>query len=160
MNTEPQDWQEPHSPTEEALIHNTDGPRTTRQYVRRRVSESRMWGCLNAQQQEYAERLRAGYEINIKGVGSKTQTYEQSSRGIGEISEGQAALQTEYRAWVQNCQDYGIDTAPVVLILFEGWSQNDTDAEFGRRKGWAKGVVIDALDIPCRGLQRRRHTRY
>lgn len=149
MNTEPLDIQESHSPTEEVLIHETDGKRTTRQYVRVRTDQAWM-NNLDPHQRQIADTLQQGWMIMSSGLGAKSQKFARSSPGRSpdDLTTTQANAYLYYSAWrnrIKSRKD--IDTGPIWDLLFYGRGMREVEKMYRKRNGSLMAVVIEALEV-------------
>ena len=148
MNIDPIDHQERHSPTERVLIHETDGARTTRQYVRIRTDQAWM-NNLDPQQRMTADILKAGWIIMAAGLGAKVQQFDRSppSRS-GGLTRAQEHAYLEYSAWRQRLKRYpDIDTGPIWDLLFYGHGMRAVERMYRKRNGSMMDSVKEALEV-------------
>lgn len=148
MNTDPHQWQERHSPTEEALVYETDGKRTTRQYVR--IRSDQMWlNNLDPHQRELADTLKQGWMIMASGLGAKSQQFARSSPGrSGDLTKAQVNAYLDYSSWRRRIKlRKEIDTGPIWDLLFYGHGMRAVEKMYRKRNGSLMAVVIEALEV-------------
>lgn len=148
MNIDPIDHQERHSPTEQVLIHETDGARTTRQYVRRRTN-ARFWNQLDAQRQARAAELYTGFVVLTRGLGMVVSQMGAEGRSSRLTNDERRSAADDYLDWVQDCQRAGLTNLhlrAVALVLFRGMSPTEAANECRKRRDWVKRAVWNALD--------------
>ena len=148
MNIDPIDWAEKHSPTEKVLIHETDGKRTTRQYVRRRKRDADLLDRLDEHLRDKAERLRLGWMVNGGTLGYKTQNYlRESSAGRVSLTETQAQAWGDYKDWLKRCRRQRVNIGPVWDVWFFGDGIRRTERRYRVRNGTLIKMIGEALEV-------------
>lgn len=141
------DFQEYHSPTviDEIMIKYPDAARPVRERARRRASDARLWGSLDALEQRAAEDITRGYNLITNGVGVKCQTFEKVY-GRGDPDKDVRTMQ-DYHKWGRKCIAHGLSVNAVLNVLVEGRSCSEVDRQMLRRNGFSKENLNDALSI-------------
>lgn len=164
-NTPPEAWQERHSPTEavEVVIqHKVELGRNdkgrlvskrvtqTREVCRRRLTDARLWGSLSEEQQQAATLIEAGFQITTRGLGAKIQSFERGDRGVPSGNDRSASVMADYIAWARQAVRDRVDHAAIILVLVEGMSLAAVDSARRRRNGFARGHLVEGLNLYCK----------
>ena len=147
--TEPDDWQERHSPTE-AVEVRIDQKRTKQTAIRRKM-DARMWDAMTLAEERAAECILAAVLIRTGEVGVKVQRFDKSPPGpdcaASDRADRQADLLQRYDRWVEDARLEGLSPSDVIQIIVHGQSCGQQDRERRQRNGTAKAHLIQALAL-------------
>jgi len=115
---QPADYQEKHDPTEsvQVVLSHTTGMKIddrgehavrvirTIEQGRQRIVDARLASSLGGDRLDAMEEIYAGFCALISGLGMKPASVERASKSNGGISDGQAALASDYNRWIE-CVD-------------------------------------------------------
>lgn len=96
-----------------------------------------------------AERIKMAYRVITGDVDTRCaslETFIDKSRSLGVIeSEYQIAVQQDYKQWHVKCAEKHIHVDPIIRVLTQPVSLDETDAHFQKRKGYTANVTIQGL---------------
>jgi len=109
---------------------------------------------LNDQQIWAFQRIRRAVHIITRGthlrVSCLNDVAVQTSRFSGQEpneSDFEIALKTHYSHWIDRMTQTRQRAGPVLDIIIDEMSLNAVDRKWGKRKGWAKDRIQQALDL-------------
>lgn len=152
--SEPEDWQENHSPTEPIMVRITAERRT--ELTRIRISEARLWERLTGFQQHAAGLLEAGFRLVVDGNTVRAASYERLGHQHRNLTDRDEKLRSDYLGWVAEMQRLHQLVDPVLDVIVFGKSCREVDRDRGRRKGWAADCVKGALWLYVKLWMRRK----
>jgi hypothetical protein len=188
---EPIDWQDKHDPSEKIMVTHSIGTKIVedgnRGHVvvdvkrheqgRQRIVDARLATSLGGDRLDAMEEIYAGFSALISGLGMKPASVERASKSNGGISDGQAALATDYNRWIEYVdnalfldQDRDINRHGKPMTFGKGKGANrwtlerlspeaatsiichgktvcDVSAERGKRKEWVRDNLKQAVDV-------------
>ena len=143
---EPADHQEAHSPTVAVIGH--DG----KPLYKMREIDQRLFANLTTEQCDAIYRIRGGIELRCGQTSIRVSNYEGR---IGKSTNDDHAihlvmLERRFAEWVYSCKAAGLDAGAAIDVIYHGVSLNAVDAAKRKRKGWARGNLLAALNLYCR----------
>ena len=153
-----------------APADTSSGP--TEQTLRRRKPDwldlMRRAGTLDDAAFEAAVALRRGFEVLTAGAAIARWDYGNlpNQRSTGEWEpEYRRRYEERFNIWADLMDEEGLPVGLVLDIVVEGMSCRETDSKWRKRKGTAREILRQGLDLYCvaarshsRGLRRGRHT--
>ena len=150
-DSEPEDWQERHSPTEPVMVKIS--AQRQMQAATRRKQDARMWAAMKPEHERAAEAIAAAVLIRTGQVGYKTQDLERLLGRSAEDPEGsravwQTTLVQRYDDWIHTARLDGWTYEPsdVAQILVHGQSCAQQDTERRQRHGKALENLLEGLE--------------
>lgn len=132
---------------QEIKMKTAEGRIVTRERVRRKALDARLWGSMSGSEQSAAERIASAFKLITSGLGAKGQVFEKT---YGRGSEDFAIeLLNDYSSWIQQCKRAGIDVNMVLEIVVVGRSLSEVDRLFRQRKHTARANLFEGLEAFC-----------
>ena len=150
--TEPQAWQELHSPTE-AVMGQISADRMGFLHRRRKV-DKRLREIIDGNENdryrrgEAADAIEAAYRLITEGIGVKIQSLvRRGGNSRADWRPHEIDLVRAYDTWADQAARRKLCVQDVQRILVDGETLKQQDTRCGQRRGKAKQHLLDALDL-------------
>lgn len=145
LGKEPEDWQEPHSPTVKTEIIVSHSPRRVKAGPRRRAAQERLWSGLTHEEVRAAEELELAWRAMLGGLTAVAQRYERLDRGIDHAAEIHVDIRNAYNLWRQRLGP--LERAACMCLLFDDIDQNTIALAYGKATAWPRANLGHCLAV-------------
>ncbi|MBE7637052.1 hypothetical protein GUA87_09370 [Sneathiella sp. P13V-1] len=133
----------PYEMLQKRLREQEENSRTTRKKPR---NNSQIWTNLSEAQVKAAHRIYFGFVAKFRGLEARTQNFIWMPKGNSNPSDFTEHLIDKFTFWASYNHGTYFSVVAALDILIFGKSCREIDQAFSRRKGFAKGNLITALD--------------
>ncbi|MFQ5534687.1 MAG: hypothetical protein ACE5EM_07700 [Sphingomonadales bacterium] len=109
-------------------------------------------GVLSNEQIQAAWDIRAAFEIITVPVRLRLASLEKIDCGAADHRESERSIRLlkQYNAWIDEMTRYRLPAGPVLDIVVESLSCREVDRRRRVRKGTARNLLVEALDLYCK----------
>ena len=150
----PEDWQERHSPTQEAVLRDAENKIIG--VCRRRIADARVWDKIaywNLERE--AVRICRAYHFISFGRECRTSRLVQSFERGGlesfmndiDFLHYLMRCKDDYVQWAMECKKHKVSKDAVIDLLYFNMNVKDIEAKYHKRHGWAVHNLIKGLKL-------------
>jgi hypothetical protein len=126
----------------------------------RRRNDGRLWESLDDDQIRAAEMIYQGFRLRVPGAAFRTQVFSLLPRQARRASDRGGQLLELYAVWAGACQAEGLCVGAALDIIVFGRTLRAVDRHYGRRNGFARCNLLEALECfdphPPRRVQHKK----
>lgn len=140
--SEPEDFQEIHSPT--VMVHTRLTGTRTREAYRRRAADERLWSSFTADEARAAQELARVWQYVTNGLTAKAQRYERVDPGRDTLADLSIHLNAAYRRWRARLAP--VERSACIAILCESMTIREAATAYRRSSAWPRANLGKCLE--------------